>query len=106
MAPASPAPPTLEADSPIPPSTPPPGPPVRRSVVLPSSRMSAASFLNCDTLTAGIAALYGQLDLHAAVVADYHSLEVLCRDQNLQIDRLQTQLQSYVKIAPRLATYV
>ena len=57
-------------------------------------------------MTAGIAALYDQLDIHAAVVADYHSLEELCRDQKLQIDRLQTELQSYVELAPRLATYV
>uniref|UniRef100_A0AAV1UV60 Uncharacterized protein n=1 Tax=Peronospora matthiolae TaxID=2874970 RepID=A0AAV1UV60_9STRA len=105
MAPASLAPPTLEADSPIPPFTPPPGLSVRRPVVLPSSWVSSASLLNCDTLTAGIAALYGQLEIHAAVVANYHSLEELCRDQKLQIDRLQMQLQSYVEIAPRLATY-
>ena len=74
--------------------------------MLPSSRVSVASLLDRDTLTAGIAALYDQLDLHAAVVADYHSLEELCRDQKLQIDRLQTELQSYVELAPRLATYV
>ena len=33
-------------------------------------------------------------------------MEELCRDQKLQIDRLQTELQSYVELAPRLATYV
>uniref|UniRef100_A0AAV1UQL8 Biogenesis of lysosome-related organelles complex 1 subunit KXD1 n=1 Tax=Peronospora matthiolae TaxID=2874970 RepID=A0AAV1UQL8_9STRA len=102
MDPASPAPPTLYADSPIPSSTPPPSPPVRRPVVLPSSRVSAASLLSFDTLPAGIAALYGQLDLHATVVADFHSLEELCQDLKLQIGRLQTQLQSYVEIALRL----
>ena len=61
--------------------------------MLPSSRVSVASLLDRDTLTAGIAALYDQLDLHAAVVADYHSLEELCRDQKLEINRLQTELQ-------------
>ena len=74
--------------------------------MLTSSRVSVAFLLHRDTLTAGISALYDQLDLHAAVVADYHSLEELCRDQKLQIDRLQTELQSYVELAPRLATYV
>ena len=97
---ASPAPSTLEADSPIPPSSPPPDSPVRKPVVLPSYRVRVASLLHRDTLTAGIAALYDQLDLHAAVVADYHSLEELCRDQKLQIDRLQTEMQSYVALAP------
>ena len=93
MTPESPAPSTLEADSPIPPSSSLPDSPVKSPVVLPSSRVSAASFLDRDTLTAGIAALYDQLDLHAAVVADYHSLEELCRDQKLEINRLQTELQ-------------
>ena len=74
--------------------------------MLPSSRVSVASFWDRDILTAGITALYDQLDIHAAVVADYHSLEELCRDLKLQIDRLQTELQSYVELAPRLATYV
>ena len=74
--------------------------------MLPSSRSSVTSLLDRNTLTVGIAALYDQLDLHAAVVADYHSLEELCRDQKLQIDRLQTELKSYVELAPRLATYV
>ena len=74
--------------------------------MLPSSRVSVASLLHRDTLTAGIAALYDQLDLHTAIVADYHSLEELCRNQKLHIDRLQTNLQSYVVLAPRLETYV
>ena len=74
--------------------------------MLPSSRVSVASLLHRDTLTAGIAALYVQLDLHAAVVADCDSLEELCRDQKFHIDRLQTELQSYVELAPRFATYV
>ena len=30
----------------------------------------------------------------------------MCRDQKLQVYRLQTELQSYVEPAPRLATYV
>ena len=85
MAPVLPAPSTLEADSPIPPSSPPPDSPIRRPVVLPSSRVSVVFFWDRDILTAGIAALYDQLDIHAAVVADYHSLEELCRDQKLQI---------------------
>ena len=50
--------------------------------------------------------LYDLLDIHAAVVEDYHSLEKLCRDQKLQIDLLQTELQSFVELTPRLATYV
>uniref|UniRef100_A0AAV1TR76 Uncharacterized protein n=1 Tax=Peronospora matthiolae TaxID=2874970 RepID=A0AAV1TR76_9STRA len=95
MAPALPAPPTLEADSLILSSTPPPSPPLRRPVVLPSFQVSAASSLNCADLIAGITAPFGQPDFHAAVVADNHSLEELCRDQKLQIDRLQMQLQSY-----------
>ena len=64
--------------------------------MLPSSRVSVAFFWDRDILTAGIAALYDQLDIHAAVVAHYHSLEELCRDQKLEIDRLQTELQLYV----------
>ena len=68
--------------------------------------MGAASLVNRDTLTAEIAALYNQLDLHDAVVADYQSLEEVCRDQKLQLDRMQTMLQSYVDLAPRLATFV
>ena len=74
--------------------------------MLPSSRKGAASLVDRDTLTAGIAALYYQLDLQDAVVASYHSLEDVFRDYKLQIDRLQTELRSYVEIAPRLATYV
>ena len=58
-----------------------------------------------DTLNAEIGALYNQLDLQDAVVADYQSLEEVYRDQKLQIDRLQTELKSYVEVAPRLATY-
>ena len=30
----------------------------------------------------------------------------MCRDQKLQLDPLQTELQSYVELASRLATYV
>ena len=74
--------------------------------MLPSSRMGHASLLDRDTLTAAIAALYAQLDLQDAVVAGYHSLEEVCQNQRMQIDRLQTQLRLYVEIAPLLATYV
>ena len=74
--------------------------------MLPSSRVRVASLLDRDNVTAGVAELYDQLDLHAAVVADYYLLEELCRDQKLQINRLQTDLQSHIEIAPRLTTYV
>ena len=74
--------------------------------MLPSSRVSVESFLDGDNLTSGIEAFNDQVDLNPAVVADYHSLEELCRDQKLQIDRLQTELESYVELAPRLETYV
>ena len=106
MAPASPEPSTLDVDSAIPPSSPPPDSRVRRPVVFPSSRVRVASLTDRDTLTEGIAALYDQLDLHAAVVGEYHSLKELCRDQKRHIDPLQTELHSYVELAPRLAAYV
>uniref|UniRef100_A0AAV1V0Z5 Uncharacterized protein n=1 Tax=Peronospora matthiolae TaxID=2874970 RepID=A0AAV1V0Z5_9STRA len=77
MAPASPAPPSLEANT---------------------------DYAFCSAAVS--TPIYGQLDLYAAVAADYPLMEELCRDQKLQIDRRQTQLQSYVEIAPRLATYV
>ena len=54
--------------------------------MLPSSRVSVSSFWDRDILIAVIAALYDQLDIHDAVVADHHSLEELCRDLKLQID--------------------
>ena len=74
--------------------------------MLPSSRVSVESSLDGDNLTSGIKAFNDQVDLNPAVVADYHSLEELCRNQKLQIDRLQTELQSYVELSPRLETYV
>ena len=74
--------------------------------MFPSSRVIAASLVNRETLNAGIAVLYDQLDLHLAVARDYHSLETTCQDQKSQIDRLQVELRSYVDILPRLAAHV
>ena len=74
--------------------------------MLTSSWLGDAALVDRDTLTAEIAALYSQLDLHDAVVASYQSLEDVCRDRKLQIDRLQKESQSYVELAWRLVNYV
>ena len=76
------------------------------NAVFPSSRVGAASFVDRDTLTAEIAALYDQLDRQDTSVASYHSLKKAFRDQKLQIDRLYLKSRSSVEIAPRLETYV
>ena len=58
------------------------------------SRVIAAFLMDRETLNAGIASIYDQLDLQKKVVRDYHYLEVRCQDQKSQIDRLQVELQS------------
>lgn len=74
--------------------------------MVPSTRVIAPSLVDRETLNSEIAALYDQLDLQAVALSDYRSLEVVCHDQKLQIDRLEAELRSYVEIAPRLAEYV
>ena len=71
-----------------------------------STRVIAPSLVDRETLNSEIAALYDQLDLQAVALSDYRSLEVVCHDQKLKIDRLEAELRSYVEIAPRLAEYV
>ena len=71
-----------------------------------STRVSAPSLADRESVFSQIAALYHQLELQEAPVTDYRVLEEAHRGQKLQIDRLQTELRSYIDLAPRLSTYV
>ena len=60
--------------------------------MFPSTRVSAPSLVDRASLKSTIAALYDQLNLHAAVVGDYDSLEDAYQDHKFKIDRLQVEL--------------
>ena len=84
----------------------PPVPAGGSRVLFGSTRVNIPCPADRETLISGIAVLYDQLDVQAATLSDYASLEATCHDQRSQIDRLQAELRSYIEIAPRLAAYV
>ena len=75
-------------------------------ILFPSPQVSAPSLADRESVFSQNAALYHQLEIQVTAVTDCRALEEAYRGQKLQIDRLQAEMQSYIKLVPRLATYV